>query len=94
MADRSQAKDAVAADLRSLAEDLKALVEDPKKRARKEWQWRLLYGVLALGFTMASRQLAAKAWAILTGEQPPTKGGAPTRAPRREPTATAAGGPH
>jgi hypothetical protein len=94
MADRKQTRDAVAADLQSLADDLRALVEDPKKRARKEWQWRLLYGVLALGFTMASRRLAAKAWAILTGEQPPVKGGGPSRTPRREPTATASTGPH
>ena len=41
MADRKQAREAVAEDLRALADDLKAFVEDPKKRARKERGWRL-----------------------------------------------------
>ena len=74
MADRKQVREAVAGDLRALADDLRAFVQDPRERARKERRWRMLYGVLALGFTVASRRLATKAWAILTGEQPPTKG--------------------
>ena len=91
MADRKQAREAVAADLRTLADDLKAFVENPKKRASKERKWRVLYGVLALGFTMASRRLATRAWAILTGEQPPTKGGPSTEAQttRRAPASAA-----
>jgi hypothetical protein len=76
MADRRQVREAIAEDLRSLADDLMALVEDPKKRARKEQQWRLLNGAVTLGFTVLSRRLATRAWAILTGEQPPTKRGA------------------
>src|SRR5437588_5347689 len=83
MASRKQTREAVAEDLRALADDLKAFVQDPKQRARKERGWRVLYGVLALGFTIVSRRVATKAWAILTGEQPPTKGtqsaGGPTR---------------
>lgn len=94
MADRRQAREAVAEDLRALADDLKAFVQDPKKRASKERRWRVLYGVLALGFTMASRRLAARAWAILTGEQPPAKGGPPPApSESREPVATASRGP-
>ena len=92
MADRKQAKEAFAEDLRALAEDLKAFVEDPKKRARKERRWRVLYGVIALGFTMVSRRVAARAWAILTGEQPPAKGAPPpAQTESRERAATASG---
>jgi len=92
MADRKQAREAVAEDLRALADDLKAFVEDPTKRARKERGWRLLYGVITLGFTLAARRLATRAWAILTGEQPPVKGAAPAQSGSREPAATAPGG--
>jgi hypothetical protein len=90
MGGRKQAREALAEDLRALAEDLKAFVEDPKKRARKEQQWRLLYGVIALGATVASRRIATRAWKILTGEQPPTKGGQP-QAPQRERATTSPG---
>ena len=91
MASRKDAREAVAEDLRALADDLRGFVEDPKKRAKRERQWRALYGVVALGATMVSRRLAARAWAILTGEQPPVKGGPPTPAqPKREPTASSA----
>ena len=82
MTDRRQVRVAIAEDLRSLADDLMALVEDPKKRARKEQQWRLLYGAVTLGFTVLSRRLATRAWAILTGEQPPTKRDARTNPAR------------
>jgi hypothetical protein len=75
MADRKQVRGAIAEDLRSLAEDLMALVEDPKKRARRERQWRLLYGAITFGFTIASRRLATRVWEILTGEKPPTRRG-------------------
>jgi hypothetical protein len=92
VADRKQAREAVAEDLRALADDLKALLDDPKKRARRERQWRALYGVVTLGFTLASRRLATRAWGILTGEPPPIKGGAQTRSEPREPAGTASGG--
>jgi hypothetical protein len=91
MANRKQAREAVAEDLRALADDLKAFLRDPKERARKERRWRVLYGVLALGFTMMGRRLATRAWAILTGEQPPTKGSDPSASEPREPVASTAG---
>jgi uncharacterized protein DUF4235 len=73
----SERRDAVAADLRSLASDLKSLLEsattDPKERRKKERQWRVLYGALGLVATLAARRAANRAWAILTGEQPPAK---------------------
>jgi hypothetical protein len=70
-------RDAIAEDLRSLATDLKSLVEsattDPKKRRKKERQWRALYGALSVISTLAARRAATKAWAILTGERPPVR---------------------
>ena len=74
MASRKEAREALAADLRSVAGDLKALLEDPKKRKRKERLWAALYGALALGVTLVGRRLATKGYSILTGEQPPVKG--------------------
>jgi hypothetical protein len=82
MAARKLVREAIAEDLRRLADDLMALLEDPKKRARKEQQWRLLYGAVTLGFTVLSQRLATRAWEILTGERPPTKT-APRPKPRR-----------
>jgi hypothetical protein len=88
MASRKEARQAVAEDLRVLADDLKAFVEDPRKRARKERRWRALYGGLALVFTLVGRRAAARAWSILTGEVPPTKAAqTPTESREREPVA-------
>jgi hypothetical protein len=84
MASRKEAREAVAEDLRALADDLKAFVQDPKERARKERRWRALYGAVALAFTLVGRRAAARAWSVLTGEQPPTKG---TQPREREPVA-------
>jgi len=84
MADRKDARHAVADDIRMLADDLKALLEDPKERKRKERRWRLLYGAVALGFTVLSRQVVTRVWGIVTGEQPPTKASTPPPPPARE----------
>jgi len=66
----------VAEDLRALAADLKSLLEsattDPKERQRKQLRWRALSTALGVVGTLAARRVAAKAWAVLTGEQPPT----------------------
>jgi len=73
----SDRREAVAEELRALATDLKGLVEsattDPKERRKKERQWRVLYGALGIITTLAARRAANRAWAILTGEQPPAK---------------------
>jgi hypothetical protein len=73
----SDRRDAVAEDLRSLAADLKSLLEsattDPKERQRKERRWTALYGALGIVTSLAARQVATKAWGILTGEHPPVK---------------------
>ncbi len=46
-------------------------------RKRKERRWGVLYGAIALVLTLAGRRVAARAWSILTGEQPPAKVTAP-----------------
>jgi hypothetical protein len=70
-------REAIAEDLRALATDLKSLLDsattDPKERQRRERRWRVLYTALGVVTTLAARRAAAKAWAILTGEEPPTK---------------------
>ena len=75
MADR---RDAVADDFRALGTDLKSLLEsattDPKDRQRRERRWRILYSAVGVVTTLVARRAATKAWTILTGEQPPTKG--------------------
>jgi hypothetical protein len=73
MANRKEVRDALAEDLRALADDIRRALEDPKKRKRKERTWALLEGALVLGFTLAARQLAMKAWRLLTGERPPPR---------------------
>jgi hypothetical protein len=70
-------REAIAEDLKAVVDDLKSLLEsattDPKERQRKERKWRMLYGALGILTTLAARRAAAKAWAVLTGEQPPIK---------------------
>jgi hypothetical protein len=88
MANRREARDAVAEDLRSLAEDIRRALEDPKKRKRKERAWAMLEGALVLGLTFAARRLAVKAWSLLTGEQPPARRpGPPPKRPETPPSA-------
>jgi hypothetical protein len=79
MADRKDVRQALAADLRAVADDLRALVEDPKKRKRKERGWGVLYGAIALVTSLVGRRLATRAWGILTGEQPPVRGASSAR---------------
>jgi hypothetical protein len=72
----SDRRDAIAEDLRTLADDFRSLLEsattDPKERKRKERRWQALYAGLGIVTTLVARRTAAKAWAILTGEGPPT----------------------
>jgi hypothetical protein len=91
MADRKEIRDALAEDLRALADDIRRALEDPKKRKRKERAWALLEGALVLGFTLAARQLAMKAWSLLTGERPPPR--RPGPAPKRPETPPSASTP-
>lgn len=62
--------------LDALGQDLKqlwlALTTDPKKQARKQRAWSVVSGILGAAATMIARRGASRAWALLTGEQPPT----------------------
>ena len=46
---------------------------DPKAERRKRIRWGILQGALGAVFTLGARRVGAKAWGILTGEQPPAK---------------------
>jgi hypothetical protein len=80
MADRKDVRQALGDDIRALADDLKGLLEDPKARRRREMRWRLLYGAVALGYTVLARRIVTRVWGIVTGETPPLKAG-PGRPP-------------
>lgn len=70
-------RDAVAENLRALADDLKSLLEsattDPKARQWKERRWSALQGAIGVLTTLAARRLVLKLWGILTGEEPPKR---------------------
>jgi hypothetical protein len=70
-------RDAVAEDLRALADDLKSLYEsattDPKARQWKERRWAALQGALGVVTTLVARKLVVKLWGILTGEEAPKR---------------------
>jgi hypothetical protein len=69
--------EAVRDELVQLKDDLKSLAvvvrEDPKKRARKERSWKLLYGALSAILTLVGRRLATRLWWVLTGRTPPVR---------------------
>jgi len=65
----------VSQQLGALGQDVKqlwvALTVDPKKQARKQRAWTVVSGILGAAATILARRGASRAWAILTGEQPP-----------------------
>jgi hypothetical protein len=73
MANRKEPREALTEDLRAFAEDVRRFLEDPKKRERKERAWRMLEASIALGLSLAARQVAMKLWPLLTGEKPPVR---------------------
>ena len=56
-----------------IAEKAWTLGRDRKAEQRKRIAWGVVQGVVGAVFTVAARRVGAKAWGILTGEQPPTK---------------------
>jgi hypothetical protein len=48
-----------------------ALTHDPKKEARKERAWMILTAGLGAVAGLGARQIAMRAWLVLTGEPPP-----------------------
>jgi hypothetical protein len=73
--------DVINEQLDALGQDLNqlwvALTTDPQKQARKQRAWSVVSGILGAAATMIARRGASRAWALLTGEQPP-----PSRGPR------------
>jgi hypothetical protein len=70
-------RDAVAEDLRALADDLKRLYEsattDPKELKWRDRRWRILEGGIGVVMTLALRRLLIKLWGVLTGEEAPKR---------------------
>jgi hypothetical protein len=70
-------RDVAIEELSNLTGDLRSLVttltSDPQEQARKERNWRILYGGLSAVSALLARRLATKSWGILTGEKPPGK---------------------
>ena len=68
-------RDVVVEQLGELRADLEALwvalTRDPKKEARKERAWTIFAGVLGAAAAVGARQVATRAWVVLTGETPP-----------------------
>jgi hypothetical protein len=86
-------RDAVAEDLRALADNLKSLYEsattDPKKRQWKERRWSALEGTLGVLTTLVARRVVVKLWGVLTGEEAPKRPPTQKRTTRTEhPTET------
>ena len=81
-------RDAIAEDLRALAEDFRSLLDsattDPKERRRMELRWRLLYSARGAVTELAARRAATKAWTVLTGESPPLPAAAQAASPPQE----------
>jgi hypothetical protein len=44
---------------------------DAKAEKRKRLAWGVVQGVVGAAFTLGARRVGAKAWGVLTGEQPP-----------------------
>jgi len=70
---------AVNEQLGALGQDLKqlwvAVTADPKKQVRKQRAWSVVSSILGAAATMIARRSASRAWAVLTGEQPPAPRG-------------------
>jgi hypothetical protein len=56
-----------------IAEKAWTFGRDAKVEKRKRLAWGALQGALGAVFTVVARRAGAKAWGVLTGEQPPTK---------------------
>ena len=66
-------RSAIARAGEGLTEKAWTVGRDPKTEKRKRFAWGLVQGVIGAVFTLGARRVGAKAWGVLTGEQPPTK---------------------
>jgi hypothetical protein len=56
-----------------IAEKAWTVGRDEKAERRKRLAWGVVQGSIGAVFTLAARRLGAKAWGVLTGEQPPVR---------------------
>lgn len=56
-----------------IAEKAWTVGRDDKAERKKRIVWGVVQGSIGAVFTLAARRAGAKAWGVLTGEQPPTR---------------------
>jgi hypothetical protein len=56
-----------------IAEKAWTVGRDEKAERKKRIAWGIVQGSIGAVFTLTARRLGAKAWGVLTGEQPPTR---------------------
>jgi hypothetical protein len=56
-----------------LSEKAWTVGRDAKAEQRKRLAWGVVQGAVGAVFALGARRVGAKAWGVLTGEQPPTK---------------------
>jgi len=56
-----------------IAEKAWTVGRDEKAERKKRIAWGIVQGSIGAVFTLTARRLGAKAWGMLTGEQPPTR---------------------
>jgi len=66
-------RSAIATVGEEIAEAAWKVGRDSNVERRKRIQWGILQGAIGAVFTLGARRIGAKAWGVLTGEQPPTK---------------------
>jgi hypothetical protein len=66
-------RSAIARAGEELAEKAWTVGRDAKAEKRKRLAWGIVQGAIGAVFTLGARRLGAKAWGVLTGEQPPSK---------------------
>lgn len=56
-----------------IAEKAWTVGRDEKAERKKRLAWGVVQGSIGAVFTLVARRLGAKAWGVLTGEQPPAR---------------------
>jgi hypothetical protein len=56
-----------------IAEKAWTVGRDEKAERKKRLVWGVVQGSIGAVFTLVARRLGAKAWGVLTGEQPPAR---------------------
>jgi hypothetical protein len=56
-----------------IAEKAWTVGRDDKAERKKRIVWGVVQGSIGAVFTLAARRAGAKAWGVLTGEQPPAR---------------------